>query len=230
MSNFGINSGFFDSYFGTSNANNAGGFSVGDYSLIKSGSYKKLLKKYYAETDNGKKEAGTNSVKENDSTKNLLSTKTSAGALKDVAKKLQTADYDKVSRDGLLKDVKSLVDNYNTTLSSLDNIDNTAILQNGVWMTTQTSKSKKVLNDIGISIGKDNKLSVDEDAFKKADLSYVKSALSGNNSIVASIANRANQMYTISGTQALMNERGSSYTSNGGVNPVSTSHLFNSLL
>lgn len=225
-------SSLFTDYFGATNSSNS--LSLGDYALIKSGSYKKLLKKYYAEngTSNGTSADGTSGVsgKAKDSTTSLLSAKTTADALKKTVEDLKTLDYDKTDREELLKKVKSFVSDYNTTLDSMQKIDSVSILQNAVWMTNQTKKSENVLADLGIKVGTDNKLSLDEDSFKSANTSAVKAAFSGTNSIADSIAQRANQIYTLSGTQALINQRSGSYSNSGSYNTLTTSQLFNSLL
>ncbi len=225
----------FTNYFGATNSAGSS-LSLGDYSMIKSGSYKKLLKKYYAENgDSNKKNTSTDgtdgvSKKAIDSTTSLLSAKTTAASLKKTADELKTLDYEKTSREDLLKKVKSFVKDYNTTLDSMQNIDSVSILQNAVWMTNQTKKSQNVLADMGISVGTDNKLTLDEKKFNEANLSAITSALSGTHSFADSVSRRASQIYTMSGTQALINERGSSYTSSGAYNALTTSQLFNSLL
>ncbi len=236
---FGINadtsSSFFGGFFGnnTSATSSSGSLNLGDYALIKSGSYKKLLQKYYKENGDTKETTGTgaaSSTKPVDSTANLLSSKTAAGTLKDSATDLKNVDYTSTNRDELLKKAKAFVKDYNDTLDSLKNLESVSVLQNGVWMTNQTKKNDNMLASAGITVGADNKLSLDETVFKDAKVSDIKSAFSGSGSWADSVAQRANQIYTLSGTQALINQRTSSYSSNGGYNTLSTSQLFNSLL
>lgn len=77
-------------------------------------------------------------------------------------------------------------------------------------MTGMTDKSSNMLAKIGITIGKGNKLELDEDALKKSDISSLQSVFTGYNSYASKIsqkatsignaANRATATYTNNGT------------------------------
>ncbi len=226
------NTSFYDSFFG----GGTGGMSslLGDYSMIKSGAYTKLLKKYYAENPVQRDENGKiNTIKDSkaaDTTKNLLAVKDSAKKTADAATDFTKTDITKVKREDLLKDVKGFVENYNSMLEDMDNIESVTILQNAVWMTSEMKRNANVLDQIGIKIGSDNKLSVDEDKFKGASEGVLKSVFSGNNSIMGSVAQRANQIYNLSGTQAILNSKNTSYNSTGGYKAPLSSNLINSLM
>lgn len=236
---FGVGSGdssFFDNYFGSSQSNNnsnVSGFStnnlLGDYAMIKSGAYTKLLKKYYAENP-GESKTKIKDSKAADTTSNLLSMKSSAKKAMDSAKKLNDIDVEKANRDDLYKSAKSFVDDYNAMLDSVDNIESVSILQNALWMTKQTSSNGKVLDNIGIKIGADNKLSIDEKLFKDAKTSDIVSVFTGQNSLMSSIERRASQIFNAAGTQAILNSRNPSYNSSGAYNAMSSSNLINSLM
>ncbi len=47
------------------------------------------------------------------------------------------------------------------------------------WMTKTTKSTERLLERAGISVGADNKLELDEDALKKADISTLKSIFTG---------------------------------------------------
>ena len=53
-------------------------------------------------------------------------------------------------------------------------------------MTGMTDKSSNMLAKIGITIGKGNKLELDEDALKKSDISSLQSIFTGYNSYAGS--------------------------------------------
>ncbi len=59
-------------------------------------------------------------------------------------------------------------------------------------MTGMTDKTSHLLSKIGITIGKGNKLELDEDALKKADISSLKTIFTGYNSFVGK--NRRKQL------------------------------------
>lgn len=77
-------------------------------------------------------------------------------------------------------------------------------------MTGMTDKTSHLLSKIGITIGKGNKLELDEDELKKADISSLKTVFTGYNSFagktaqkaagISNAANRANATYTNNGT------------------------------
>lgn len=84
------------------------------------------------------------------------------------------------------------------------------VLRNALWMTGMTDKTSHLLSKIGITIGKGNKLELDEDELKKADISSLKTVFTGYNSFagktaqkatgISNAANRASATYTNNGT------------------------------
>lgn len=234
FSSVSSDSSLFSSYFGTSsNSSNSTSNLLGDYAMIKNGTYTKLLKKYYAENPVQRDENGKPSIassKAADATKDLLSVKNSANKTSEAAAKLASTDTSKTSREDLLKSAKNFVENYNSMLDDLDNIESVTLLQNAVWLTKQTSANANVLSAVGIKIGADNKLSMDDKVFNEANDSAIKSAFSGSNSVIRSIAQRATQIYSMAGTQAVLNSKASSYNSSGAYNVLTSSSLINSLM
>lgn len=231
----GTDSSFFNNFFGgTSSTSGATSSSnvLGDYALIKSGSYKKLLKQYYAETAKSEKgnsfSASTSAAA--DSTKNLLAIKTNAKDVKEKAKALSEVDFETVDREKLLKDVKSFVESYNAVLEDTENIESVTVLQNAIWMKNQTEANDGLLSKAGITIGEGNELKIDETKFKEASASDLKTLFAGRNSVTSSIAQRASQIYNLAGTQAILNAKTGSYTSNGGYNVLTSDSLINSLM
>ncbi len=236
---FGIDanssSAFFDSCFGTSGSYGlTDSLSLGDYSMIQSGSYKKLLTKYYADKGNDSTADGTGSTKptinstaQADGTKKLLTVKGEASSVTAAATSLTQTDLDETNRDALLKKVKTFVTSYNSLVDEMDQIGSVAVLQNTSWMTNQTKANKDLLSKVGISIGAKNDLAIDEEAFKKAALSDIKAVFSGTTSTVGQISSRASQIGTLAGTQAMVTSN-SSYTNKGSY-AVTTSQLYNSL-
>ena len=58
-------------------------------------------------------------------------------------------------------------------------------------MTGMTDKTSHLLSKIGITIGKGNKLELDEDELKKADISSLKTVFTGYNSFAGKTAQKA---------------------------------------
>ena len=67
-------------------------------------------------------------------------------------------------------------------------------LQDVQFMTGMTGTFTKILGKAGITVGADGKMSVDEEALKKADTATVKSLFAGNGTYGSQIADRANSI------------------------------------
>jgi len=194
--------------FGTTqSASASGNFSLADYASIKNGSYGKLLKAYYAKQD---AESAVSSV---DSVQKSTLMKSGADALKKSAEALnnenlwekkkikkkdeltgeeiETEDYD---FDAIGKAIKSFVENYNDVVEQAGDSNSKDVLRNAVWMTGITESNENMLAKIGITVGKGNKMELDEETLKKADIHTLKTLFTGHNSFVDKIAMKANSI------------------------------------
>lgn len=70
--------------------------------------------------------------------------------------------------------MKSFIDDYNDVVKEAGESNTKDVLRNASWMTGMTDKTSHLLSKIGITIGKGNKLELDEDELKKADISSLK--------------------------------------------------------
>jgi hypothetical protein len=213
--------------------------SLGDYGLMRSGSYSKLVKAYYNNMNSSAEEsskATTGLVNARDMAKNL---KTSAESLShmnfdkvkkttkdDDGNETTTTDYD---RDSLYKAAKEFVSSYNEVLDSAVKVDNESVLRRALSMTKRTEISSNLLKDVGIKVGDDNKLSIDEDTFKKADMSVVKTLFKGSNSYASRVASDASSIANISGNAASKASGNRSYSADGSYTQVNTSSMYDSL-
>lgn len=223
-SKYNSNVDFSTLFGGTSAASSTGASNLlTDYASIKNGSYGKLLKSYYAKQDT-EKLSGTG-----DTSQKLTLMKSDADSLKKSADALnndslwekkkikkkdetteeetETEDYD---WDAITKAVKTFIEDYNDVVKTAGESNTRNVLRNAAWMTNMTDKNSNMLAKIGITIGKGNKLELDEEALKKADISAVKAVFKGHNSFagkisqkaagISSAANRASAIYTSSGS------------------------------
>ncbi|MBR1477332.1 MAG: hypothetical protein IJ608_05145 [Lachnospiraceae bacterium] len=87
--------------------------------------------------------------------------------------------YDK---DAIYSAVNSFVQNYNSVLDSTKDVNDTSISNRVTSMENETKANKSALSSIGITIGDDNKLSIDKDKFLGADMDKVKSLFNGTGS------------------------------------------------
>jgi hypothetical protein len=130
--------------------------------------------------------------------------------------------------DSLTDSVKTFVDDYNNTVDALQKSNSVDALKQGLYMTNTAKSYSGALKRIGITVGSDNKLTLDEDTFKSADSSAVKSVLNGNYSFASKAATKASKISKAAGLKAQV----VSYTQTGSLDYSSLTSLsaFSSLI
>lgn len=137
--------------------------------------------------------------------------KASSDSLKAAADKLTATGKDaivtenedgtfNVDRDKLVSAVSEFVSSYNSVKERAAKSDNVSILEKASFMVGSTSANEKLLAKVGITVNKDNSLSLDTEALKNADARFVKSVFSGANSYASRISLKADQFSTLSET------------------------------
>lgn len=220
--------------FGGQQADNVG-FSLTDYRSIKSGTYGKLLKAYYKKQD-----ADTKAETSETEKKQLTALKNSSDKLRNAAldlmdedlfekKKIKTKDEktgeetekEDYDWDAITKAVKSFVDGYNSAIDAAGDSDSNSVLRIGTWLTSLTEANSKLLDKVGITIGSDNKLKVDEDKLKKADISTLKTLFQGVNSFADKVVRKASQLGTAATNS--VGKGGSAYNSKADYDKLTSS-------
>ncbi len=194
----------------TNSNNSLGSFNFSDYAAIKNGSYGKLVKSYYGGTDKANYEAKAASAKSSDSAKTKASTEVDKTGLTQIKK---DADELRASAEALNSDdlwkaadgktdtakissaVKNFADKYNKVIDQSSKISSREVSQDVKFMTGMTDTFSKVLGKIGISVGEDGKLSVDDEKLKNADKATVKSLFDGSGTYGSQIADKAGSIY-----------------------------------
>lgn len=224
-SQYNTNQDYSSLFSGMQGGTTTNSFSLGDYATIKNGSYKKLLKAYYNKQDTDKTSSDSKKVSEDKKSKMIKDSadtlKKAADALNDKSlwekkkikktdeetkESIETEDYD---WDAITKAVQNFVDSYNDVIKEAGDADSRSVLRSTLFMTGSMSKNQNLLSKVGISIGKDNKLSLDKDKLKEAKISDLKSLFTGYNSVANRVSQKAS---TISGYAA---QSGSTYNSKG---------------
>lgn len=242
MSFFGIGGGsdlFGQSYgssglFGTGSTSNSG-FSLGDWSMIKGGSYKKLLRAYYKTEKSGSESEETTETKDakgkkgvSTASKQNMTVAGDAGDLTSKADKLSelvkkysegfsdASDEKKTSmKDDIYKAASDYVKAYNALIDSASDSDNNSVLRNALSMTKNTKANKKMLEKMGISVNSENKLSIDEKKFKESDMSNFKTMFTGQSSYVSHIKRSTSIINNVAAAAVVNEKRASSYTHTG---------------
>lgn len=237
QSYFGLTSSGASSLFGSlSNTNSFSNTSslLSDYASIKNGSYSKLLRSYYNKINSEESKSTTTDKTTNaDKLTNaqLLSEKDAAKGLKNSAAKLLQTGEDSLFNKKEVKDkdgkvtqeydtdaiygaVSDFVKNYNSTVEALGSSNTNSVLSTGSRMVSLTSAMAKNLSKVGITVGLNNKLTLDEEKFKAADMSNVKTLFNGTGSFAYNISSSASSIANSASSQ-LSRLNGGLYTDTG---------------
>ena len=236
---------------GSGAASVAGSNFLSDYASIKNGSYAKLMKAYYRESAGDSAKADTrksvsnrtDTVKTSGESKAYTKVQTASDALKESAdalldkslykqKDITTTDengnkttargYD---TESIYKAVNSFVNDYNSVVNSMDGTKDDTLERRVDYMNSQSTRNKKNLETVGISINKDGTLALNKDTFMKADMTKVKSLFGENGSYGYQVSAQASLINYAADHAA---NRGSSYPTKGSHSSnFSNGNLFN---
>lgn len=225
-SNNGISSLFSSLSAGNSSFNSLNGINISDYASIKNGSYYKVMKKYYSE--GGASSADSKSAVDAYLKKNQLITDSSS-SLSTTINDLRDMSYTEENRDDLVKKIEEFAKDYNSMIDGAGDSDSKFILQKASWLTNITKEYSETLENIGIEVGSNNKLTVNTDALKEADLNDLKGVFGANVSNFSNkVLYKAEQIYSLSKTYGTS---ATAYTSSGAYNRTYTAeNSFDTLL
>ncbi|MDE7435169.1 MAG: hypothetical protein K2N01_05050 [Lachnospiraceae bacterium] len=114
--------------------------------------------------------------------------------------------------DKIFAAAKSFVGNYNDMLSAAKSSSNSGVLSNVSHIQEKTALNSAALKQFGISVDMNGKMQIDEDTFKKSDMSKVQKLFKDYGSSIASSASLVDYYMT---TQA---NAASGYTATGAYN------------
>ena len=202
----GLSSGIdYSVLFGNSSSNTSSasdgllGLDMSAVTSIKNGGYGRLLKNYYKQSKaDAKSQIGDTDAK-------LTDIKVSADKLEIKADALNNSklwETKSVSKDGkqteelansdkALSAVKDFVNAYNSMIDEAEDSETKSVLRKTGWMANMTKENRNLLNEVGIKIGSDDKLTLDADTFKKANVSTLKEMFYGNDSFAAKVSAKA---------------------------------------
>lgn len=221
----------FQSMSGNSNLN-----FLSDYMSIKNGSYGKLMKAYYSKDSKVSKETASivdekkkNLSTSKDSAETLKQIKTTSESLKSSADQLTNTGKDSVfskGQDEIYKAVDSFVNSYNKLVEGSAKSASDSITKRVDTLKNMTEANQKLLSQVGITIGKDDTLTLDKEAFAKADTSTVKTLFNGSYSYASRVSSQSS-FIDFAATQEA--SKANTYTTNGMYsNTYASGNIFNS--
>lgn len=203
---------------------------LADYASIKNGSYYKLMKAYYSQDETSSQVSSIVQNKRkstistaSDSAETLSSVQSAADGLKESADKLLSTGVSSVFKkvdvegtdiygrpttsqeydvDAIYKSVSGFVDSYNKLIDEVEDVNASSISNKANSLIGMTEANKNLLSKVGITIGEDNKLSIDADKFKEADMTTVKSLFNGNVSYAYRVSAQASLIDFAASTEA----------------------------
>ena len=171
---------FFNTSLGRSQNNSANifnNFNLSDYNSLKTGTYKRLLKSYYAKTeDDTLKNININNAVDNEFKMDKTTEKIidNSEKVKKSLDKLAEMSYEEKNREKVTGEINSFVNSYNSVIEAVGKSSDIDLATKQKWMTNYTKSFEDELSSIGISIGSDNKLLVQKDVLEKADMKDIK--------------------------------------------------------
>ncbi|MGN1206472.1 MAG: hypothetical protein ACI4SQ_05740 [Eubacterium sp.] len=236
--NLSMNSMIANTLFGSKTSISSGSFlsasNFGDLSLMRNGVYTKMLKSYYAKNTDRTDKSGSSTKKDTTSDDYLnsisdkvskLQTSTSdqvlsgiksgADKMKKAADAVTGIDFDNASGDAIYSKVKDLVSTYNSLVSQTGKSDLVSISQSRTWMVNDTKAHEAQWNKIGITIGEDQTLSIDEKKLKEASASDIQNFLGDKSGYAARLSTKASGFYQLAANQLTLNAGSSLYNKNG---------------
>lgn len=204
---------------------------LGELSSVKSGSYYKLLRAYYEKEDAGE----TSTSISNSTTKELATQKSASEDLIESASNLyknsslwKKDDEGNYDMDAIYNAVSAFVDDYNSTIKAASSSEVTSIANAAASMVNQNTTNSSLLKEVGITMDSSTfKLSIDEDAFKNADVSKIKSLFSGTGSYAYQIGAKASMINSAATIEA---SKANTYTDSGSFSDnYSSGSLYDSL-
>ena len=213
---------------------------LSEYNNIKSGTYAKVVKEYYAKVEAEDKDSTGKTEKDNKKVqtvtkeeKALNQVQADAQSLTDAADALISRGSDSLFKQkditvknedgtestkkgydtqGIYKAVKKFADGYNSLLTAMESVDSEGISGQVERMAGLTKNYKNLLSGVGVEVGSDNRLSVNEEKLKAADMSTLKTLFNGNTSYAYSVATKASMIKVSAASESNSTKM---YTSNG---------------
>lgn len=195
-----------------------------DYVSIKNGSYGKMLKSYYAKlTKEYSDDDSTSTTKAGKDT----ATASSASSLYKSVSALNNLDYSEDNIDDIYDSVSKFVKDYNSLIKNASNSSVGSVSSQANALNNYTYANYKLLAKAGITMNADRTLSLNEDIFKKSDISTLKTLFKDNNSFASQVSTKASKLYRYASEGSSLNY---SYSSSGKYLSQNSSSSINSLI
>ncbi len=198
---------------------------LADYASIKNGSYGKMLKSYYAkqlaEIDDSDNGSGSKKAAKD------TTTASAANTLNKSASALNNLNYSEDNIDEIYGKVSTFIDDYNSMIKNASQSELSSVNSQANILNNTTYSNYKMLAKAGITMNFDRTLSINEDTFKKADMSTLKTLFKGSNSFADKVADKASAIYRYAASGSALNY---SYSNQGTYSSQDRYSFINSII
>ena len=108
--------------------------------------------------------------------------------IRDRIKDKDGKETDKYDVDKIFATAKSFVSNYNKMFDAAESSSNSGALANLSYIREKTARNENALKQFGISVDQKGRMKIDEDVFKKSDMSKVQEFFKDYGSSIATNA------------------------------------------
>ncbi len=198
-----------------------------DLAMIKKGSYRRLLSAYYEKYGNTGSSSATDAV-----TSEISNLKTVSGdstKLKDSVSQLRKIDFsNEEENDASLAAAKGFAESYNSLIDSSVNVNRQSVLKDTLSLVNYMKKNSGMLNELGMKLGSDNKITFDEEKWKNAYSTSKSSMFKGVGSFGYQASYKIGKINSSAAAGTGKATPASTYTNKGNYNPSNYfSQLFN---
>lgn len=192
-------------------------------------------------TSSKAKYAGTTgSISSSDKTDSTSSNKGTSKTAKDAAsaklasalyksiEKMGTMTIDNDNKNNIFDALSGFVKDYNELIKKSSESENSNVIKQTDYLKDLISGNKSAFAKMGITVGSDKTLSIDEEKFKASDMSNVKDLFSGAYSFAEKMTDRVNQIYRYATQGESLNTQ--TYTSQGGYNAAATGSTLDTVM
>lgn len=173
----------------------------------------------YAGVGHSSSTSSTSSTKDKDKSKTVTdaSTASAANALYKSIENLGATDMSNSNKENVYKAFSAFVKDYNSLIENTDKSANSNVINQASYLKNIIRNNKSAFSKIGVTVNSDKTLSIDEEKFKDADMSNVKSLFSGAYSTAEKITDKVNSIYRYATQGEALNKK--TYNNGGsGVN------------
>ena len=182
-----------NSLFSALGSGDANGVDLSTYNALKNGSYYKVMKKYY------KNQSETQIPEEElkKAEKKIEATADAAGDVVGAFNEIKKLSFKEEDREKAAEKAADFIKKYNSLVSYGDGSLYNNVAQKTEWMMNLTDQNAALLNNAGITVGADGKLSFDKEAFMKADEDTLRDTFTRNASWAEKVEYKAEQIYSL---------------------------------